>query len=190
MAWQAAVGQAVAQGAMGFFQLDQARREATKQRDFQREMSSSAYQRAMADMRAARLNPILAGKLGGASTPAGAMANVPDLAGAAGGVISSAMQANQLKQQQVDTRFKEDMWKYYEGNKPSVKNTVRGAMLAEQAGLPAEYGAAFNLIREGDWRPPSNAQEVPSVTLRRQRGISDEAMRQVPKQYHDMIRQP
>lgn len=47
------------------------RAEAQKNRDFQKMMSDTAYQRAMADMKAAGLNPILAYSQGGRSTPGG-----------------------------------------------------------------------------------------------------------------------
>lgn len=83
------------------FQAEQAQ----KAMDYQTQMSNTAYQRAMADLQAAGINPKLVGKLGAASTPAGvaaagdsasgyvanmSMANLSALAGVAESYITSS----------------------------------------------------------------------------------------------------
>ena len=74
------------------YQAQQQKSRAKDQMNFQREMSNTAYQRSMSDMRQAGLNPILASKLGGASTPSGAMAQVPDFGKAMSDMGPQALQ--------------------------------------------------------------------------------------------------
>ena len=83
-------------------------KSAQKQMKFQREMSNTAIRRQMADMRAAGINPILAAKYGGASTPSGASYSIPNIGSAAvegyKGVSSAKQMQQQTKQSEAQTK--------------------------------------------------------------------------------------
>lgn len=71
--------------------------QSQSQMDFQSHMSSTSHQREVMDLRAAGLNPILSANAG-ASTPAGAAANMQNALGAG---VSSAVDTMRLKNDQA-----------------------------------------------------------------------------------------
>lgn len=60
------------------FSAKQSQASANQQMAFQASQTGTGYQRAMADMKRAGLNPMLAAKLGPAAAGSGAMASIPD----------------------------------------------------------------------------------------------------------------
>ena len=99
----------------GLFRNKQAEQASAKQMAFQRDMSDTSYQRGMADMKKAGLNPILAGKFGGASTPTGSTYNPENVATNA---TSAMMQYNQAEKTKYDARAAKYNDMFFRGELP------------------------------------------------------------------------
>ena len=148
------------------YSANQAKKESARNRAFQLDASNTAYQRAMADMKKAGLNPILAGRYGPASTPSGSVAQMPDIGKSFTSGMSTAYQGQQTQANVGKIRF--------EVNK-LVADT--GVSLAQQSNIVQLTKKAIEETKSSSLRNAINSvltefkTDNPNVTIAQEFGV-------------------
>ena len=123
----------------GLLQNKAAKAAAARQMAFQEEMSNTSYQRGMEDMRKAGLNPILAGKVGGASTPTGSTYNPQNVATSATNALAQGASAsdmiNRAKISKEGAEFTKATGLDWSNAPDWVKNTYSVKHMADKYGV-------------------------------------------------------
>lgn len=107
--------------------------QAQANRDFQAQQSGTSYQRAVADMQAAGLSPMLAYSQGGASTPTGATAQMQN---PASGAVSAYQESRKVSQDISQSKENVDLMK-----SQKVKAEAETLAAIESAKLTAQQAA-------------------------------------------------
>lgn len=127
------------------FQAD----EAQKGRDFNAQMSNTAHQREMADMKAAGLNPMLSAGAPGASTPSSPMPSGSSASATPrsrhGAVLHNVSSALEVKRLQKDLDVANEVVKKSESDR-SVNESMKNKLKAETDRTKVETKRGENLL--------------------------------------------
>lgn len=157
MSWAAAA--TLAAGYLGYKGQKQANQATAGSVDnqiaFQRQMSNTSYQRAMEDMRKAGLNPMLAYKMGGASTPQGAHYVAQNEFGAGINAATQTSQAitsakQQASQEKLNNAQVRKITTEIQTQIPAAVEKMRQEGLLAQAGISVKEAEQRLKIWAGD----------------------------------------